>query len=229
MPELKALGGGPDFVPAATRVGVPQVLDLPPPPGAAAPPALPQLQGWHRQNQPLSGVRVPARGDGPPGAADRPRFTGARDPAPGPRSGERLERTVFDTLVNGVPITDVILPNTARGVRCAPGQFADDDHRHRPSCRWPGASTSCSGPSPGCLDRYEFIVMDAPPSFGLLNLNALMACDDLLVPVLPGFPVVSRSQIAVRDAGPARGRPEPPDAADSDRHQSVQPHDPDRT
>jgi chromosome partitioning protein len=36
-------------------------------------------------------------------------------------------------------------------------------------------------------DRYEFIVMDAPPSFGLLNLNALMAADDLLVPVLPDF------------------------------------------
>src|SRR4030095_9221847 len=36
-------------------------------------------------------------------------------------------------------------------------------------------------------DRYEFIVMDAPPSFGLLNLNALMASDDLLVPVLPDF------------------------------------------
>jgi len=39
----------------------------------------------------------------------------------------------------------------------------------------------------GVLDRYEFIVMDAPPSFGLLNLNALMASDDLLVPVLPDF------------------------------------------
>ena len=29
--------------------------------------------------------------------------------------------------------------------------------------------------------------MDAPPSFGLLNLNALMAADDLFVPVLPDF------------------------------------------
>jgi chromosome partitioning protein len=35
--------------------------------------------------------------------------------------------------------------------------------------------------------RYEFVVMDAPPSFGLLNLNALIAADDLLVPVLPDF------------------------------------------
>jgi chromosome partitioning protein len=35
--------------------------------------------------------------------------------------------------------------------------------------------------------RYEFVVMDAPPSFGLLNLNALIAADDLFVPVLPDF------------------------------------------
>ena len=36
-------------------------------------------------------------------------------------------------------------------------------------------------------DRYEFVVMDAPPSLGLLNLNALIAADDLFVPVLPDF------------------------------------------
>jgi len=34
---------------------------------------------------------------------------------------------------------------------------------------------------------YEYIVMDAPPSFGLLNLNAIVAADDLFVPVLPDF------------------------------------------
>jgi chromosome partitioning protein len=35
--------------------------------------------------------------------------------------------------------------------------------------------------------HYDFIIFDAPPSFGLLNLNALMAADDLLVPVLADF------------------------------------------
>jgi len=35
--------------------------------------------------------------------------------------------------------------------------------------------------------RYDFIIFDAPPSFGLLNLNALMAAEDLLVPVLADF------------------------------------------
>ena len=36
-------------------------------------------------------------------------------------------------------------------------------------------------------DDYEYVVMDAPPAFGLLNLNAIMAADDLIVPVLPDF------------------------------------------
>jgi chromosome partitioning protein len=35
--------------------------------------------------------------------------------------------------------------------------------------------------------RYEIIVFDAPPSFGLLNLNALIASTDLLIPVLADF------------------------------------------
>src|SRR5260221_12196621 len=34
---------------------------------------------------------------------------------------------------------------------------------------------------------YDFAVLDASPSFGLLNLNALMAADDLIVPVLADF------------------------------------------
>ncbi len=35
--------------------------------------------------------------------------------------------------------------------------------------------------------QYDLVVYDAPPSFGLLNLNALMAADDLFVPVLGDF------------------------------------------
>lgn len=35
--------------------------------------------------------------------------------------------------------------------------------------------------------QYDFVVMDAPPSFGLLNLNALMAASDLVIPVLADF------------------------------------------
>ncbi|MHB1843882.1 MAG: ParA family protein [Deltaproteobacteria bacterium] len=35
--------------------------------------------------------------------------------------------------------------------------------------------------------EYDFTILDAPPSFGLLNLNALMAANDLIIPVLADF------------------------------------------
>jgi chromosome partitioning protein len=35
----------------------------------------------------------------------------------------------------------------------------------------------------GCLDRYSFVFLDCPPSFGPLTVNALAAADRALVPV----------------------------------------------
>jgi len=36
-------------------------------------------------------------------------------------------------------------------------------------------------------DAYDVIILDAPPNIGLLNLNAILSVDDLLVPVLADF------------------------------------------
>jgi chromosome partitioning protein len=41
------------------------------------------------------------------------------------------------------------------------------------------------------LDRYQFVVIDCPPSLGLLTVNALMAATEVLIPVDPGlFPII---------------------------------------
>jgi len=36
-------------------------------------------------------------------------------------------------------------------------------------------------------DQYDLLILDSPPNIGLLNLNAILATDDLIVPVLADF------------------------------------------
>lgn len=46
------------------------------------------------------------------------------------------------------------------------------------------ADPRCSGPAP---DAYDYLVIDCPPSLGLLSLNAMAAVDDVLLPLQPHF------------------------------------------
>jgi chromosome partitioning protein len=56
---------------------------------------------------------------------------------------------------------------------------------------------------------YDYMVIDCPPSLGLLTLNALMAATEVLVPVDPGlFPLIGLNLLRktidmVRQANPA--------------------------
>src|SRR3990172_9612549 len=43
--------------------------------------------------------------------------------------------------------------------------------------------------------KYDFLIVDAPPSLGLLTVNALTACNELVVPICPEFFLIKRIKL----------------------------------
>lgn len=100
--------------------------------------------------------------------------------------GEDFPRTLLDVLVRKAPMTEVIQKTPLPNLDFLPSNLAMStvDLSLMPMA---GREFKLRNALKEVEGRYDVIVFDAPPSFGLLNLNALMASDDLFVPVLADF------------------------------------------
>jgi chromosome partitioning protein len=102
------------------------------------------------------------------------------------KEGGSFERTLHDVLIRKTPIDEVTIPTAMPGLSLVPANLAMStiDLALMPLA---GREFRLRNALNGYTSKYDFVVMDAPPSFGLLNLNALMAADDLIIPVLADF------------------------------------------
>jgi chromosome partitioning protein len=100
--------------------------------------------------------------------------------------GEKAERTLYDVLIRKVPIDEVTIRTAMPGLALVPANLhmSTIDLALMPLA---GREFRLRNALQGYAGRYDFVVLDAPPSFGLLNLNALMAANDLVIPVLADF------------------------------------------
>jgi chromosome partitioning protein len=101
-------------------------------------------------------------------------------------AGEESEKTLFDTIIKKTPLEQVIVPTGMPGLDLVPSNLTMStiDLSLMPLAAREFRLRNVLKEVEG---RYDFAVLDAPPSFGLLNLNALMAAHDLFVPVLADF------------------------------------------
>jgi chromosome partitioning protein len=92
---------------------------------------------------------------------------------------DELERTMFDVLVHKTPIEDVILHReidlAASSIDLAGAELAVSSMIGRER-----ALQKALLPVRG---SYDYIMIDTPPSLGLLTINALTAADGVIVPV----------------------------------------------
>jgi len=92
-----------------------------------------------------------------------------------------VERSIYDVLIGNAPLRDTILPTPVKGLDLVPAtqdlvaaelELVDEEDR---ALRLAHAFAD--------LDEYDYILIDCPPSLGLLTLNALSAAHRVLVPL----------------------------------------------
>ena len=110
--------------------------------------------------------------------------------------------TIYDVILDETPLTEVIIPTAQPGFDLAPSgpDLAGAEVELVPAM---AREQRLLRALEGALD-YEVVIVDCPPSLGLLTVNALTAAQEVLVPVqceylaLEGLGQLTRTLEAVR-------------------------------
>ncbi|MBP8717579.1 MAG: AAA family ATPase [Atribacterota bacterium] len=94
----------------------------------------------------------------------------------------KIEKNIYDCLINQTPVTEVlvssqienldVLPSTLQlaGAEIELVNYISRENRLKQLIR-------------PIKEKYDYIIVDTPPSLGLLTLNALNAADSVIIPV----------------------------------------------
>lgn len=93
-----------------------------------------------------------------------------------------IENSTYDVMVNDVPMSEAIVESTAKNVDIVPTNI-----------NLAGAEVELVGAMSReqilknaideVADNYDYILIDCPPSLGILTINALTASNNLIIPI----------------------------------------------
>ena len=94
----------------------------------------------------------------------------------------QLDKTIYEVLINRLPVENVIVTTAMPFLDLVPSHInlvgAEIE-----LVEIPNREHLLKGILSSVKDKYDYIVIDCPPSLGLLTLNSLTAADSVLIPV----------------------------------------------
>lgn len=92
-------------------------------------------------------------------------------------------KTIYDLISGDTAIDEVIKPTRLEGLDVIPSTVdlagAEIEMVHMPQ-----REKIVKGILDNVKDKYDFIMIDCPPSLGLITVNALTACNSVIIPML---------------------------------------------
>ena len=101
--------------------------------------------------------------------------------------GDReFEKTIYDVLVNKLSAEEAIVPSETFGFDVMPSEIMLSGLDIQIAAHF-GRERLLKKKLESVKRKYQAIIIDCPPSLGLITVNALMASRDIIIPICPEY------------------------------------------